>query len=41
MAITGMFVLRGPTGLGGRGKWLVATGALIPIVYWVYRTFGG
>ncbi|MGE3343585.1 MAG: PepSY-associated TM helix domain-containing protein [Vicinamibacterales bacterium] len=41
MAITGMFVLRGPTGLGGRGKWLVGTGALIPIAYWLYRTFGG
>lgn len=36
MAMTGMFVLRGRVGLGGRGKWLVATGALIPIAYWVY-----
>jgi hypothetical protein len=36
MALTGMFVLRGPTGLGGRGKWLVGIGALIPIGYWVY-----
>jgi hypothetical protein len=36
MALTGMFVLRGPVGLGGRGKWLVAIGALIPIGYWVY-----
>jgi hypothetical protein len=36
MALTGMFVLRGPVGLGGRGKWLVGLGALIPIGYWVY-----
>lgn len=37
MAITGMFVLRGKNGLGGRGKWLVGAGALIPIAYWIYR----
>jgi hypothetical protein len=36
MAITGMFVLRGRVGLTGRGKWLVAIGAAIPIAYWVY-----
>jgi hypothetical protein len=36
MALSGMFVLRGPTGLTGRGKWLVALGVLIPIGYWVY-----
>lgn len=35
MAMTGMFVLRGRVGLSGRGKWLVATGALVPILYWV------
>jgi len=30
--ITGMFVLRGKQGLGGRGKWLIAAGALSPII---------
>jgi len=39
MALTGMFVLRGHVGLAGRGKWLVATGALIPIGYWAYTLF--
>jgi hypothetical protein len=38
MAMTGMFVLRGRVGLGGRGKWLVAIGALIPLTYWAYTT---
>jgi len=37
MAVTGMFVLRGRNSLGGRGKWLVGAGALIPIAYWLYR----
>lgn len=36
MAITGMFMLKGPTGLTGRGKWLVGLGLLIPAMYWVY-----
>lgn len=35
MAVTGMFVLRGRVGLGGRGKWLVAAGAMIPVGYWI------
>lgn len=37
MAISGMFVLRGKTGLTGRGKWFVLVGALIPLAYYVYR----
>jgi uncharacterized protein len=36
MAITGMFMLKGPTGITGRGKWFVAIGVLIPALYWVY-----
>ena len=32
MAISGVLVLRGRTGLGGRGKWLVAIGFLFPIL---------
>lgn len=37
MAITGMFMLKGPTGITGRGKWFVAAGLLIPAVYWIYH----
>ena len=33
MAITGVFVLRGRTGLGGRGKWLVSAGVLVPVLF--------
>lgn len=36
LAITGMFVLKGRTGLWGRGAWLVGVGILIPLVYWVW-----
>lgn len=31
MAVSGMLVLRGRTGLGGRGKWLVLLGFLFPL----------
>lgn len=30
--VTGLFVLRGRLGLGSRGKWLIAAGALPPLV---------
>lgn len=30
--ITGLFVLRGKHGISGRGKWLIAAGALPPLV---------
>lgn len=36
MAITGLFMLKGPTGITGRGKWFVAAGVLVPLLYWVY-----
>lgn len=36
MGITGLFMLKGPTGLTGRGKWFVGAGVLIPVVYWIY-----
>jgi hypothetical protein len=32
LAVTGLFILRGRPGLGGRGKWLVAAGTAIPLV---------
>lgn len=36
MGITGLFMLKGKTGIIGRGKWLVGIGVLIPVLYWVY-----
>ncbi len=39
LGISGLFMLRGSTGFFGRGKWLVALGALIPILYWAYYQF--
>ena len=35
MAVTGMFVLKGRTGITGRGAWLVSAGVLLPVVYWL------
>lgn len=31
LAVTGLFMLKGSTGLGGRGKWLVAAGLAVPV----------
>jgi hypothetical protein len=36
LAITGMFVLKGKTGIKGRGAWLTTAGVLLPVAYWVY-----
>lgn len=33
LALTGMFVLKGRKGLAGRGKWWVAAGLVLPIVF--------
>ena len=33
LAITGTLVLKGKKGITGRGKWLIATGIVIPIVF--------
>jgi len=33
LAITGMFVLRGRKGLTGRGKWFVAAGLVVPLLF--------
>ena len=30
LAVTGLFMLKGRTGLGGRGKWFVAAGVAVP-----------
>jgi uncharacterized protein len=37
LAITGMFVLKGKTGITGRGAWLTAIGVLVPVGYWLLR----
>mgnify|MGYP001179297648 FL=1 len=33
LAITGLFILKGKTGITGRGAWLTGLGILIPIIY--------
>jgi uncharacterized protein len=35
--ITGLFILKGKHGLGGRGKWLIAAGALPPIIALIFH----
>jgi hypothetical protein len=35
VAATGLFVLKGRTGITGRGAWLTAIGVAIPVVCWV------
>lgn len=35
LALSGVLLLRGRSGFLGRGKWLVAAGALVPLLYWV------
>ena len=39
LALTGLFVLKGKKGITGRGAWLTAAGAVIPVVFlWLYNT---
>ncbi len=35
ISVTGLFILKGKHGIGGRGKWLVAAGLLPPIVFFI------
>jgi hypothetical protein len=37
LAVSGLFLLRGRTGLAGRGKWLVAAGLLVPLLALLLR----
>jgi uncharacterized protein len=39
VAITGLFVLKGRTGITGRGAWLTAVGVLVPGLYWLYYIY--
>ena len=36
LAITGLFILKGRQGLGGRGKWFTAAGIVLPLAFVVY-----
>ena len=36
VAVTGLFVLKGKTGITGRGAWLTGIGLSIPVLYWLY-----
>ncbi|MFZ4622078.1 MAG: PepSY-associated TM helix domain-containing protein [Bacteroidota bacterium] len=36
MGISGLFILKGKSGLGGRGKWFVLAGTALPLGYWVW-----
>ncbi|MFT3912953.1 MAG: hypothetical protein QM704_02360 [Anaeromyxobacteraceae bacterium] len=37
LALSGLFLIRGPLGLAGRGKWFVAAGVLLPLAFLVLR----
>ncbi len=36
MGISGLFILKGKKGLGGRGKWFVIAGTILPLGYWIW-----
>jgi hypothetical protein len=36
LACTGIFIITGKKGLGGRGRWLLAAGLAVPIVYLIF-----
>jgi hypothetical protein len=36
LSLTGLFILRGPKGLLGRGLWFVGAGLAIPLGYWLW-----
>ncbi|MDP1677745.1 MAG: PepSY-associated TM helix domain-containing protein [Bacteroidota bacterium] len=39
MGISGMFILKGSTGIMGRGKWFVVIGTIIPLFYWIWYQY--
>ena len=39
LGVTGLFVLKGKTGITGRGAWLTGAGVLLPVAYWVFHLY--
>jgi len=39
LAVTGLFILKGPKGIAGRGAWLTALGCAIPLGYWIWWAY--
>ncbi len=39
LGLTGLFILRGPEGITGRGAWLAAAGCAVPSLYWLWWAF--
>jgi hypothetical protein len=39
LGITGLFILRGPNGIRGRGAWLTIAGCAVPLLYWLWWAF--
>lgn len=39
LAITGLFILKGPKGITGRGAWLTALGCALPTGYWIWWAY--
>jgi hypothetical protein len=39
LAVSGMFVLKGKTGLGGRGKWFILAGLAVPVIYLIFLRY--
>lgn len=40
LAVTGLFMIKGKRGLGGRGKWFVGAGLLVPLGFILYTIYG-
>jgi hypothetical protein len=40
LACTGIFIITGKKGLGGRGRWLLLAGLAIPLVYLLLKLWG-
>jgi hypothetical protein len=36
LALSGLFILKGPKGILGRGAWFVGAGTAVPLLYWVW-----